>query len=246
MGCVVVTGAAGGIGQALVRGFVQAGSDVIAVDRVERPADLATDQYISCDLARTVRDPAHAGEIFAKVRAALGARPLDALINNAAIQILGSIESLDRDAWRDSLEVNLLAPFIWTQALLPELEASRGSVLNISSIHARLTKPGFVAYATSKAALSGMTRAMAVELGSRVRVNAIEPAAIDTPMLRAGFSGNAEGFSALESHHPVGQVGSAEGLASLAVAIVREGSGFLSGSLVGLDGAIAARLHDPV
>src|SRR3546814_11034334 len=81
-------------------------------------------------------------------------------------------------------------------------------VLNISSIHARLTKPNFIAYATSKAALSGMTRAMAVELGARVRVNAIEPVAIDTPMLRAGFEGNDAGYEQLRIFHPVKAIGS--------------------------------------
>src|SRR3546814_1878609 len=70
-------------------------------------------------------------------------------------------------------------------------------------------KPAFVAYATSKAALSGMTRAMAVELGARVRVNAIEPAAIDTPMLRAGFEGNDAGYEQLRIFHPVKAIGSA-------------------------------------
>jgi NAD(P)-dependent dehydrogenase (short-subunit alcohol dehydrogenase family) len=71
------------------------------------------------------------------------------------------------------------------QGLLPELEKAAGSVINISSIHARLTKKDFVAYDNSKAAISGMTRAMAVDLGPRVRVNSIEPAAIETDMLKS-------------------------------------------------------------
>ena len=95
----------------------------------------------------------------------------DALMNNAAVQILGGFDSLTRSDWQQTLRVNLLAPCIWKQALMPGLEAAKGSVVNISSIHARLTKKNFVAYATSRAALSDMTRAMAADLGGRVRVN---------------------------------------------------------------------------
>src|SRR3546814_11203245 len=107
--------------------------------------------------------------------------------------ILESADALSRENWRSTLDVNLLAPFLWAQAFLPELEAVQGTVLNISSIHARLTKPNFIAYATSKAALCGMTRAMAVELGARVRVNAIGTEAIDRPTLRGGFDGKTGG-----------------------------------------------------
>ena len=244
MGCVIVTGAAGGIGQALVRAFTDAGRLVIATDLGAQPEGLSCHRYIACDLVRMVADPGYAETCFSSIRAALDGHPLDALVNNAAVQILGPVEQLDRGAWLDTLNVNLLAPFFWTQALLPELEAARGSVLNISSIHARLTKPAFVAYATSKAALSGLTRAMAVELGPRVRVNAIEPAAIATPMLEAGFVGNPAGRKGLEGCHPAGTIGTPNSLAALAVAVISQESVFLTGSVIAFDGAIGAVLHD--
>ena len=94
-------------------------------------------------------------------------------MNNAAVQILAPADAITFDQWRETLDTNLLAPFLLTQALLPELERGRGSVVNVASIHANLTKPGFVAYATSKAALVGLTRSLAVDLGGRVRVNAV-------------------------------------------------------------------------
>jgi NAD(P)-dependent dehydrogenase (short-subunit alcohol dehydrogenase family) len=170
---------------------------------------------------------------------------LAGLVNNAALQVLGPAEQLTREDWRATLDVNLLAPFLWAQALLPELEAARGAVLNISSIHARLTKPGFVAYATSKAALSGMTRAMAVELGSRVRVNAIEPAAIDTPMLRAGFEGQPGEFARLAGCHPTGHLGSVEDVAQMALVLIDGQIPFLNAACVALDGGIGSALLDP-
>lgn len=244
MRCAIITGAAGGIGRALVRAFAGAGYAVIASDQVAQPAGLECDSYIACDLKRAIADRDYAHEAFGAFRGALDGRPLAALVNNAAVQVLCPLEELDRAAWRDTLDVNLLAPFFCTQFLLPELEASAGCVLNISSIHARLTKPQFVAYATSKAALSAMTRAMAVELGARVRVNAIEPAAIATPMLEAGFVGKPEARIGLDGCHPVKTIGHPDDLAALALAVAAQASVFLTGSVVAFDGAIGSVLHD--
>jgi len=244
-GHVIVTGAAGGIGQALVRGFADAGYGVIATDRCAAPEELPCEYFVQADLQRTIAEPDYAETIFTRIRQHLGNRPLKALINNAAVQILGPSDKLSRQDWRATLDVNLLAPFFWTQAFLPELEACHGTVLNISSIHARLTKPEFVAYATSKAALSGLTRAMAVELGSRVRINAIEPAALDTPMLRAGFRNQQARFAQLERFHPVGRIGAPRDLAMLALSLVSHPLDFLNGACLALDGGISSRLHDP-
>jgi len=240
----LITGAAGGIGRALVQGFHDAGYRVIATDIVP-PAEGPADFFIAADLARTVADEAYAEAVFKQVRDALDGAGLAALVNNAAVQILGGAGQLSRDDWRKTLEVNLLAPFFWTQALLPELEAAGGSVVNISSVHAKLTKPGFAAYATSKAALSGLTRAMAVDLGGRVRVNAIEPAAIATDMLKAGFEGRPALYAQLEDCHPVGRIGLPEEVARAALALAGEGAGFLHGACVPLGGGIEGRLHDP-
>jgi NAD(P)-dependent dehydrogenase (short-subunit alcohol dehydrogenase family) len=169
---------------------------------------------------------------------------LSSLINCSALQRLGSTADVTADDWQRTLDVNLSAPFWLTQTFLPELEAARGCVINIGSIHARLTKPGFVAYATSKAALDGMTRALAVDLGGRVRVNAIAPAAISTPMLEAGFEGRPEARRRLDEYHPAGRIGSPAEVARLA-RFIAEADGFLTGSTLALDGAIASRLHDP-
>jgi NAD(P)-dependent dehydrogenase (short-subunit alcohol dehydrogenase family) len=240
----VVTGAAGGIGTALVREFDAAGYAVIATDLAPRPAGLPCRLYLEADLARTVADEAYATECFGHIAAALDGHGLAALVNNAALQILGGADSLSRDDWRRTLDVNLLAPFVWTQALLPALEHGRGSVVNVSSIHARLTKKNFVAYATSKAALSGMTRALAVDLGGRVRVNAVEPAAIATEMLKAGFAGLPQQYAALEGCHPAGRIGQPEEVAALVRNII-EGAGFLQGACIALDGGIGGCLLDP-
>lgn len=242
---VVITGANGGIGKALVAAFRAADYGVIASDITPQGADLDCDHFVQADLQQTVTNEACSEQIFSGIRQALDGQPLKGLVNNAAIQILGGVEELDRTAWQTTLNINLLAPFVWTQALLPELSKAEGCVVNIGSIHARLTKKNFVAYATSKAALAGLTRAMAVDLGEKVRVNAIEPAAIETEMLKAGFDGKPEQYAQLEQCHPQQRIGQPEEVAKLALAIIGGGMDFLHGACVNVDGGISGRLFDP-
>lgn len=241
----LITGVAGGIGQATAAAFAKSGYAVIGTDQVPMPPELPVAAYLQADLDRTVTDIPYADEVMSKLRTVLGSAGLHVLVNNAAVQRLGGSRSLTRADWLTTLNVNVMAPFLWSQALLPELETAGGSVVNISSIHARLTKPDFVAYATSKAALSGLTRAMAVDLGGRVRVNAVEPAAVSTAMLRAGFEGQPNAYAQLEACHPQGRVGTPEEIAALVLAITSGELRFLHGACIGIDGGIASRIHDP-
>lgn len=121
---------------------------------------------MQANLARLAQEEVYAKEIKSELRESLEVR-LDVLINNAAIKILGGADNLTRQDCQTTMDINLLAPFLLTQAFLKELEELKGSIINIGSIHARLTKKNFVAYARSKATLVGMTRALAVDLGPR-------------------------------------------------------------------------------
>lgn len=245
----VVTGAAGGIGRGLVSVLSQHGYRLIALDNVPQPAGLACWRYLHVDLQQLVSDPAYAAATLSAITGwsqEEGGGALAVLVNNAAVQVLGGVDALTVADWHRTLDVNLLAPFVLAQGLLPQLEAAGGNIINISSIHARLTKANFVAYATSKAALSGMTRAMAVDLGGRVRVNAIEPAAIATDMLKAGFADQPQQYALLQGCHPQGRIGTPEEVAALALAIASGELRFLHGACIGMDGGISARLYDPV
>jgi NAD(P)-dependent dehydrogenase (short-subunit alcohol dehydrogenase family) len=245
-GHVLVTGVCGGIGRAIAAHFKLQGYEVFGIDQTPRPADLPVDGYSELDLEEFVVAPTVARQLALQLDAWLGDGGLSVLVNNAAVQICGSLEDLDLASWNRSLSVNLLAPFFLVKASLARLERSRGCVINVSSIHARLTKPGFTVYATTKAALSGLSRAMAVELGSRVRVNAIEPAAIDTEMLRAAFEGRRDEYAGLAACHPQGRLGSAEELASLVYSVAVGEFRFLHGACIDFSGGISARLHDPI
>jgi NAD(P)-dependent dehydrogenase (short-subunit alcohol dehydrogenase family) len=236
-----VTGAAGGIGSVICASLRQAGYTVIGSDLPDARVDAHL--FVPLDLRELCGNGREAA--LARVRQAVGPDGLTLLVNNAAVQRLGSTCAITPDDWTDTLDVNLLAPFYLTQALLPQLERAGGSVVNIASIHATLTKPGFVAYATSKAALVGLTRSLAVDLGGRVRVNAVVPAATATSMLLAGLPTTAE-LDALARMHPVGRIARPEEMASAVLYLASESASFVTGTVLHLDGGIGVRLHDPV
>ena len=243
---VIITGACGGIGSAIALEFKKNDFFVLATDIKEIPTDgLVYDEFICVDLEKTVNDNQYEKETFNRIQSIIPKNSLSVLVNNAAVQILGGLNTLDISQFKKTLDVNLLAPFIWMKNLVNELEMNNGSIINISSIHAKLTKKDFVAYATSKAALSGMTRALAVDVGHRVRVNAIEPAAVETEMLKAGFDGNLDGYEKLKQVHPVGRVAKACEVAKLAVLLANDEISFTNGSCIELSGGIACKLHDP-
>lgn len=241
MKSALITGAAGGVGQALCHKFHAAGYLVIALDEVA----VSGFDSILLDLARFVDDPEYRHERLVALHAQLPSGALDVLVNNAATQIVAPLEVLLPQEICRTMNVNVMAPFFLIKELLEPLRKTSGCVVNIASIHACQTKPGFSAYATSKAALLGMTRALAVELGGSIRVNCISPAAINTPMLRAGFADNQDGYAKLESYHPVGRIGDPGEVAGMALFLASDAAKFINGADIPMDGGIAARLHDP-
>lgn len=240
----LITGAAGGIGHAMADAFIANGYTVLALDIANKPETLDCHHYIQADLSRYAAEEPYARGINDQIFRLCNGR-LDALINNAATQIIQRVETLTRDDWQRTLNVNLLAPFFLTQALVGVLAEAGGSVVNISSIHARLTKSQFVAYATSKAALSAMTRSMCLEFGQRFRVNAIEPAAIETEMLKQGLVATEGAYEILKDYHPVGRIGSPNEVARATVWLCSNESSFINGACVLVDGGISNALHDP-
>lgn len=240
----VITGSEGGIGVSLCRVFANAGYKVIGLD-IKRSSSECS-EFVAADLNKFCTAKEYSAAVIKEIQKNLDGHELAVLINNAAVQILKPVEGITTEDWQQTLNVNLVAPFLLAQAFLNDLEKARGSVVNIASIHAQATKPEFICYATSKTALVGLTRSMAVELGARVRVNAICPAAISTPMLMAGFEGKEKQFEELSKMHPVGRIGTPEEVAQLALFLASPAAGFISGSSIGIDGGIGARLHDPV
>jgi NAD(P)-dependent dehydrogenase (short-subunit alcohol dehydrogenase family) len=240
---VLITGASGGIGRSLCQGFKEKGWKVIATDKVESES-IDANHFINIDLDLLCNDETYCVDKIGNLKKFFSGR-LDVLINNAALQIVSPIEEILLQDWQRSLNVNLTAPFLLSVELLDELIATQGNIINISSIHAKLTKPNFTAYATSKSGLSGLTKSLAVEIGNKVRVNSISPAAIDTQMLREGFTNIENGLENLSNYHPSKSIGLSTDVVEAALYLAN-GNKFVNGMEITLDGAISSRLHDPV
>lgn len=241
---VLITGAAGGIGRALCDVFHESGYRVIGVDKkkVEDPVPYNVIHY---DISTLGGSESEAKNFHERVDAVKDG-PLGVLINNAAVQVVKNIEGVNAADWKATLDTNLLAPFWLTQLFLADLRESKGNVINIASIHSLLTKARFSVYATSKGALVSMTRALALELAPDVRINAVIPAATDTPMLRAGFVGNPDGLETLGNCHPLGRIADPREVAQVAKFLAGKEASFITGAALHVDGGIGGVLHDPV
>ena len=240
----LITGAAGGIGQATVAAFVDSGWRVVAVDRVENGDLPAVVAFHRVDLT----DIESVAGLFERLRDEPGR--LDALVNNAGVQISKPILETTVEDWDHVMETNLRSTFLMGKHSLNLLGASRGSVVNVSSVHALATSLNIAAYAASKEGILALTRAMAPEFGARgVRVNTILPGAVDTPMLRAGLV-RIEGRSleaklrVLSAKTALGRVGEpyeiAQGILFLADS---DRSSFITGQALVIDGGATARLR---
>ena len=239
---VIVTGALGGIGQGLSKVFRERGYEVIGID-IKAQGDIDhCHRTFNSDLALLSNDSVYRNELFQELGKV--SENLHVLVNNAAVQLLGRTEQITTSDWGTTLNVNLTAPMLLSQWAIPFLAKNKGSIVNVASIHHELTKPEFVAYATSKSALIGLTKSMAVDLQGTVRVNAISPAAIETPMLSAGFNNDENALDALRKIHPVQRIGYPEEVAHLALFLASNEAKFINGANMTLDGGISSVLKD--
>lgn len=226
----VVTGAARGIGAAIVAALEADDWHVIAVDRQPIPRPDA----IQLDLA----DPEAVSIAFEHLPR------VDALVNNAAMQHFKPLLETTTEEWDAVLAVNLRAPFLCMRALAKQLGAARGAVVNVSSVHAAATSASIAAYAASKGGLNALTRAAAVEFAAQgVRVNAVMPGAVATMALSDGFARRPDSEQSLIERTPLARVGQPGEIAQ-AVAFLVDGqrSGFMTGQCMVVDGGALALL----
>ena len=230
------TGASRGIGHATVKRFSAAGWRVITCSRHAFPEncpwEAGPEDHIQVDLANPESTIAAIAEIKQRLNG-----ELHALVNNAAISPkaqgggrLGSIET-SREDWHQVFQVNFFAPIMLARGLLDELKAAKGSVVNVTSIAGSRVHPfAGAAYATSKAALAGLTREMAADFGAvGVRVNAIAPGEIDTAMLSPGTEKIIE-------HIPMHRLGTPDEVAKIIYVLCTETSSYVNGAEIHING----------
>ncbi len=242
---VAITGVAGGIGRATARVFRDKGWHVVGIDRRRVEGLDEVHHFIQADIGE-YEAPRRIIEEIMKQEGRL-----DSLVNNAALQICKPLIETTPDEWDATMASNVRSVFLSVRQAYPMLRESRGSVVNISSVHAVATSRGIAAYAASKGALLALTRAMALEFGpEQIRVNAVLPGAVDTPMLHAGLSrGHVEGddvdklVRGLGKKHVMGRVGRPEEIGRTIYFLADSNeSSFMTGQALTVDGGATARL----
>jgi NAD(P)-dependent dehydrogenase (short-subunit alcohol dehydrogenase family) len=248
----LVTGGSSGIGRAVAELLAQEGA-IVGVNSAD---DGATREVVAGiteaggQAIALVADVTDGIAVEAAVQSLLEqAGRLDILVTSAGIQRYGTVTSTDETTWDEVFAVNVKGVFLATRAAMPHLRSSgAGSVVVISSVQALATQANVVAYTASKGALNAFTRAVAVdEAAFGVRVNAILPGSVDTPMLRASaamFSaGPAETEDTLRAwgaSHPLGRIGRPQEIAAVASFLASPAASFVTGEEIRVDGGLVA------
>lgn len=241
---IVVTGAATGIGRGIAECLLGSGARLTVVGRREGPLRELADQYgdAVAVVARDICSAGAANEVVAVATDRFGT--LDDVVNNAGLARFGALESIDLAEFDAMFAVNVRAPAELIRCALPQLRAHRGSVVNVSSVGGVLSMPGRSFYGATKAALNSLTRSLARELAPDVRVNAILPGPVDTPMW-TGTGLDEAGMQQLRvdltSSTPMGRFGEEAELGRWVCALLDpELSGWVTGALIPVDGGRTA------
>jgi glucose 1-dehydrogenase len=230
----LITGAARGIGAATAALMGSQGWRVLALDRDWPQGEPKGSLSLDVGDHDALRD------------AVAGLGEFDALINNAAVMAEEALTELEPRDLSRTLHVNLSAAVLATAAAIPGLEARRGGVVNVASVHGLASRGGMAAYAAAKGGLLAFTRAAAVELGPQgIRVNAVVPGAVETGMLlpQASADQRRAGLERLAAQTPLGRVGDPREIAAaIAFLADSERAGFITGEALVVDGGALARL----
>ena len=241
---VIVTGAAGGIGSAIAARFAQEGAQVIVTDVNAEGAEAAAAAIrVAGGSARALAADIVTAEgcqsIVANVMAHEGR--IDVLCNNAGINRRGPLLSLTSEDWRLSFAVNVDAMFHTCQAALPHMiAAGGGAIVNTASQWGLHPAPNHIAYNVTKAAVASFTQNLARDYApQKIRVNAVCPGEIHTPMLEAGVIRSGRTIADLDRLVPFGRIGKPGEVAALVAFLASDEAAFMCGSLVEITGAQA-------
>lgn len=228
----LVTGAASGIGAAIVERFRAEGAWVAGLD-------LSPAMNSDCDLVGDLRSDALLDSAMATL-VQRQAMP-DIVVHAAAISAHGGVLDTEPERYAEIYAVNVLAAVRLMRHCVPAMKAQGGgSVLLMSSINADFATPTQAAYAASKAALNSLTKTAALEFAPfGIRVNAIAPASIDTPLMRAGLEARSDARQAIAANmqrHPIARFGTAQEVAELSLFLVSERAAWITGAIYALDG----------
>ncbi|TFD02809.1 MULTISPECIES: SDR family oxidoreductase [unclassified Cryobacterium] len=239
----IVTGASRGIGLAIALRLVAEGARVCITARNTEALHDAAAQFPNgsvLPLAGKAHDPDHRLEVLNAVTETFG--QLDILVNNAGINpVYGSVMDLDLSAARKITEVNVFGTLAWIQDayhhVALDFAGRGGTVINVSSVTGQTPAPGIGFYGVTKAAIAHLTRTLAVEMGPKIRVNAVAPAVVKTQFAQALYEGKEAEVAA---RYPLARLGNPEDVAATVAFLASSDSAWITGQVINLDGGLLA------
>lgn len=239
----VVTGASKGIGAAIARRFGAEGASVVVnyatdragAERVVRDIETAGSKAIA--IQANVADRSQVDLLFAGAKKAFG--KIDILVNNAGIYEFRPLEQIDEQHFRKHFDLNVLGLLLATKAAVQNINGQGGSIINVSSIASKTPPAASSVYSATKGAVDVLTRSLAVELGPRnIRVNTVAPGVTDTEGVRQLPQDGPEFRNYAVSRTPLGRVGTADDIASAALFLASDDSGWITGEEILVGGGI--------
>jgi NAD(P)-dependent dehydrogenase (short-subunit alcohol dehydrogenase family) len=242
---VLVTGGAGGIGRAVLEVAAREGARVGFID-VSPAGHQARDELSAAGhrvafAQADVRDEDAVAGAVGQIVSELG--PVSVLVNNAGVDAHFDVVDLTTDDWSRFFDLDLRAAWLLSREVLPAmLEAGRGSIVNIASIHATRTSAGMFPYAAAKSGLLGLTRSMALDLAGRgVRVNAVSPGFVGTPRVTDYIQAGSEAATTTFAAHPLGRIGEPAEIAEVVCFLASSRASYVVGAEWTVDGGLGAR-----
>ena len=238
---VVVTGGAKGIGGACVKAFTEGGAKVCILDidqAGQEFADTLGDDtfFIHCDVSK--EDEVKTA--FKKIEKKLGA--VEVLVNNAGIQRYSTVTETSEEEWDLVMNVNLKSAFLCSKYAIPMMvNNKKGCVINVASVQSFISQKNVAPYTTSKTALLGLTRSIAVDYAPNIRSVAVCPGTVDTPMFRSSIQESPNPDEVLEEcneMHLVKRICSSEEVGKLITYLASDKAGFITGQAIRIDGGL--------
>lgn len=238
----IITGGGSGIGKSIAVAFVREGAKVVIAGRDSKKLEASATE-IGGDCLPVSADVSNAGDVQKLVDVAIGKfRSINILVNNAAVLLVGTAESLSEEDFDQTFDINVKGLWLMSRAVLPHMRASGGgSIINIASVLSMVGARNRVAYSASKGAVMAMTKAMALDhAAENIRVNCIAPGIVETEMV-ARFSTDENARKQRVAMHPMGRFGQPEEIASAAVFLASDESAWTTGSVITVDGGYSAQ-----
>jgi NAD(P)-dependent dehydrogenase (short-subunit alcohol dehydrogenase family) len=239
----IITGGSTGIGRACALAFAKSGYRVFITGRDETKLQKAADEIFAVCKARVhciqadVSDPNDCQNLLQQ--AAREGKQLEVLINNAACFEKGYALDFPVESWQKTLATNISGPYFCARAFVREIirQKSEGCIINISSIAAKLSVPGYAAYSASKAAMDNLTKSLALEWAKYgIRVNSVAPGHVMTDGIRQAIAAGELDLQAIETATPLGRLAEPEEVAELVLFLASEKAKYITGQTILIDG----------